>query len=240
MTKLFDTHTHTIVSGHAFSTLEEYVAACKRLGLEGFATTEHGPAMIGSTDLIYFYNLVALPRLIDGIRVLRGVEANIIGHDGSLDLPESALKRLDLCIASYHEITLPPAGKAEHTEAWLAVIDNPLVDILGHIGRGPFLFDVDTVLKACKQNNKVLEINNHTLSSGFMQHNCLEIAKACRRHGVLVAVNSDAHFSGHLGEVSAALKLLNEIDFPEELIINRDYSIFSAWLKERKPWISDL
>ena len=73
-----------------------------------------------------------------------------------------------------------------------------------------------------------------------MQHNCLEIARACRRHGVLVAVNSDAHFSGDLGEVSAALKLLKEIDFPEELVINRDYSTFSRWLKERKPWISDL
>ena len=227
------------MSGHAFSTLEDYVTACRLNGLEGFATTDHGPSMIGSAQLIYFFNLISLPREIDGVRILRGVEANIIDHDGSLDLPDTALKRLDICIASFHEITLQPATAADHTAAWLAVARNPFVDIIGHSGRGPYPYDLDAVMKACRENGKAVEINNHTLSSGFI-HNCREIAGACLRHDVSIVVSSDAHLSRQVGRVDGAMNMLNEIGFPEELIVNRDYSAVATWLTNRKPWLKDL
>ena len=240
MTIKFDSHTHTLMSGHAFSTIGEYVSACRQKGMDGFATTDHGPSMIGSAQLIYFFNLVSLPRIIDGIRILRGVEANIVDHDGSLDIPDACLKRLDLCIASYHEITLQPATPEEHTAAWLAAARNPLVDVIGHSGRGPYPYDLDAVLSACRENGKAIEINNHTLSSGFMQHNCQEIASACLRHGVNIMVNSDAHSVFQVGQVDKAMQMLNAIQYPAELIINQDYETISAWLRKRKPWLKDI
>ena len=234
----FDSHTHTVMSGHAFSTIEEYAAACSRYGLEGFATTDHGPAMMGAPQLIYFYNLASLPRQVNGIRVLRGVEANIVGIDGSLDLPDPVLKRLDVCIASYHEIVLPPKTAGEHTAAWLSVIKNPFVDIVGHSGRGPFPFDIHAVLKACRDENKAIEINNHTVSGDSFPHNCRDIALACRKLGVKIVVNSDAHISSNVGQVADALAMLATVDFPMELIVNRTFASFWQWLSERKPWLT--
>jgi len=236
----FDSHTHTVMSGHAFSTIEEYTVACNRYGLEGFATTDHGPAMMGAPQLIYFYNLASLPRLINGVNVLRGAEANIVDFDGTLDLPDPVLKRLDVCIASYHEIVLPPKTALDHTNAWLAVLKNPFVDIIGHSGRGPFPFDITKVLVACREENKAIEINNHTVSGDSFPHNCRDIALACKKLGVKVAVNSDAHISSSVGQVKDALDLLESIDFPPEMIVNRTFGSFCHWLQERKPWLTML
>jgi len=232
----FDSHTHTLMSGHAFSTIEEYASACNRYELDGFATTDHGPSMMGAPQLIYFYNLASLPRLINGVHVLRGAEANIVNFDGTLDLPDPVLKRLDVCIASYHEIVLPPKTADSHTNAWLAVLKNPFVDIVGHSGRGPFPFDIQKVLRACREENKAIEINNHTVSGDSFPHNCRDIALACKKLNVKVAVNSDAHISSAIGQVSDALALLESIDFPPDLIVNRTFSSFCQWLQERKPW----
>ena len=240
MTISFDSHTHTLASGHAFSTIEEYTAACRLKGLEGFTTTDHGPNMDGAPKPIYFFNLVSLPREINGIRVLRGVEANIIDYGGRLDLPDLILKKLDVCIASYHDICLRPQASVDHTAAWQAVLKNPYVDIVGHSGRGPFPFDVETVLKTCLEQNKAIEINNHTFSDDKYLCNCRDIALACKKFGVNIVVNSDAHLSQQVGVVDKALALLNSIDFPFELIVNKTYADFSRWLISRKPWLKGL
>ena len=237
MSIALDLHTHTVMSGHAFSTIEEYAAACGRSGLDGFATTDHGPAMMGAPQLIYFYNLTSLPRRIGGIRVLRGAEANIVDYDGTLDLPDQVLKRLDICIASYHKVVLPPKTAQDHTAAWLAVIRNPLIDIIGHSGRGPFPFDIQAVLKACRDENKAIEINNHTVSGDSFPHNCRDIALVCKKLGVKVVVNSDAHISSAVGQVGDALAMLAAVDFPPEQIVNKTFDGLWLWLKERKPWL---
>lgn len=240
MTITFDSHTHTLASGHAFSTIEEYTAACRLKGLEGFTTTDHGPNMDGAPKPIYFFNLVSLPREINGIRVLRGVEANIIDYGGRLDLPDLILKKLDVCIASYHDICLRPKKSADHTAAWQAVLKNPYVDIVGHSGRGPFPFDVDTVLKTCREQDKAIEINNHTFSDDKYLSSCRDIALACKNLGVKIVVNSDAHLSQQVGVVDKALTLLNSIDFPMELVVNKTYAELSRWLMTRKPWLKGL
>lgn len=240
MTITFDTHTHTLMSGHAYSTLEENVAACVRSGMEGFAITDHGPAMEGAPRPIYFMNLTALPREIDGIRILRGAEANIVGFDGRLDLPDSVLKRLDVCVASYHEICLRPGSPADHTAAWLAVLKNPYVDIVGHSGRGPYPYDLEAVMAACRQQDKLIEINNHSLKDSANDDTCREIAVACRQYGVKIVVNSDAHLSRQIGQVQNSLKLLAAIDFPPDLIVNKTYAEFRTWLMNRKPWLTGL
>ncbi len=193
----FDTHTHTIMSGHAYSTLEENISACVRTGMEGFVITDHGPSMEGAAKEIYFYNLPILPREIDGIRLLRGAETNIIDYQGHFDLPEHILSRLDVCIASFHAVCLAPQTAAKHTAAWLAAIRNPYIDIIGHPGRGPFPFDLDAVVAACRQYDKLIEINSHTLDLDGCQYvaSCKQIAEACRAQQVKIVVNSDAHLS---------------------------------------------
>ncbi len=238
MTIAFDSHTHTLMSGHAFSTIEEYAKSCRQNGLEGFATTDHGPSMKGAPRLIYFANLVSLPREIHGVHVLRGVEANIVDYAGILDLPDDVLKRLDVCIASFHDICLAPKTSFEHTAAWLAVIANPNVDIVGHSGRGPYPYNLDSVMKACLEHDKAVEINNHTLANCQPGYNCRLIALACKKYGVKIVVNSDAHISTDVGQVDLALELLRSIEFPLELMINRSYTEYCQWLMKRKPWLT--
>ena len=61
-----DTHSHTLVSGHAYSTMREMASMAAEKGLEGLAITEHAPEMPGSTHLYYFQNLKVVPRELCG------------------------------------------------------------------------------------------------------------------------------------------------------------------------------
>ena len=67
MQYVLDTHTHTIASGHAYSTISEMAQAAADKGLELLAITEHAPMMPGSCQQIYFSNLVVVPRQMTDI-----------------------------------------------------------------------------------------------------------------------------------------------------------------------------
>ena len=83
-----DLHIHTVASGHAYSTMEEYVAAAKKKKLKIIAFTDHGPAMPGGAPLYHFANQKMIPDTLQGIRILRGAEVNVINFDGELDIPD--------------------------------------------------------------------------------------------------------------------------------------------------------
>ena len=73
-----DVHTHTLASGHAFSTLQEMARAAADKGLEVLGITEHSPGIPGTCDPIYFRNLHVVPRRMYGIELLLGAEINSI------------------------------------------------------------------------------------------------------------------------------------------------------------------
>lgn len=95
-----DLHTHTIASGHAFSTLQENLAAAGQAGLSVLGLSEHGPKMPGGPHVFYFRNYKCVPRQYGDLRLLCGVEADILDYTGTLDLKESDLARVDYVIAS--------------------------------------------------------------------------------------------------------------------------------------------
>ena len=107
-----DTHSHTLASGHAYSTIKEMAAAAEAKGLKALALTEHAPKMPGTCGLFYFQNLDVVPRKCGGIRLLMGAEVNIMDETGRIDLPESTCRDLDIVIASIH----PPCYGMGHTE----------------------------------------------------------------------------------------------------------------------------
>ena len=77
-----DLHTHTVVSGHAYSTLNENIAAAREHGLTIYGVSDHTPKMPGSTHLFYFRNLHVVPEFVQGIRVLKGAELNVMDVEG--------------------------------------------------------------------------------------------------------------------------------------------------------------
>lgn len=230
---LTDIHTHTLVSDHAYSTLIENAAAAAERGLSLIAMTNHGPSMEDAPHIWHFVNLKVIPPKIGGVKVLCGAEANVINPEGELDIPNDILSELGIVIASLHNLTYKPSDSGDCTETWLNVLKNPYVDVLGHTGRGNFPFDYDTVVKEARDRDVCIEVNRHTITNERQRGVCREIILSCKKFGTKIVVNSDAHFCSQIGDFADAKEFLSEIDFPAELIVNRDEKSLLNHLKNK-------
>jgi len=241
MNLLVDTHTHTISSGHAYSTIQENAREAFENGISMINMSDHGPAMNGAPFRYHFGNLDVIPRELYGVRILKGVELNIISYDGEVDLPVNYLRDLDLVLASFHDICIPPSTVENHTKAAVRILENPYIDVLAHPGNPQFQIDIERVVKAAKENNKLLEINNHsfTVRKGS-EKNCLEIARMCKKHGVRVTTGTDAHMSFSIGRFDKVKRLLEEADLPEELVITTSAEKMESYLLEKKKRLKDI
>jgi len=232
-----DTHTHTLASGHAYSTVDENFRWAAEKGLELVALTDHAPGMKDTTCHAYFANLHVLPEKLHGVRLLRGIELNIMDFAGTVDMDEKTLSRLDMAIASLHTPCIAPGSRKENTRALLKVMENPYVDIIGHPGDPRYDIDYKEVFRQARETGTILEINNASLIPGGFrdgsQENVKEILRMSMEDGVSVVLGSDAHFYTGIGDFSHAIALLKEIGFPEELVLNTDPARFLASLKKR-------
>jgi putative hydrolase len=238
-----DPHTHTLASSHAYSTIGEYVAEARRKGVRLFANSDHGPAMPGAPHPWHFGNLVVVPRVLDGVGILRGIEANILDAEGRLDVPEEAADRLDLVLASLHDPVYPPTTRAEHTRALVNAIRGGRVDIVGHPGNPKFPVAVEEVVRAAVDHGVALEINNSSFGVSRKGSGpfCRALAEVARDMGAFLVMGSDAHFAASLGVFSEALALLEETRFPEERILNASPGAFLDFLERRgHPAIPEL
>ncbi len=243
-----DIHTHTLFSRHAYSTIGENVAAARAAGLELLGSADHFSAMLFPEQHIrnfqFFMNQRAWPRVWDGVVVLRGMEADIVSLDGALfgqdiacplsivdrpyklDLPlfDRVVEELDYVVASVHNGAFTQgASIAQTTAMYCAALENPHVFVLGHAGRAGIPFDLDEVLGQAKRLGKLIEINNHSFDGGGRHRDtCRAIAERCAELGVGITVSSDAHVAPAIGRFPHAEGLLEEIHFPQELIMNRD------------------
>ena len=242
MKYLSDLHTHSIVSGHAYSTLLENINYCAEKGIKILGTSEHAPTMPGAPHYWYFGNMKVVPRVINGVTILRGCEANILDIDGSLDMTDESSRNLDYMIASFHEPVFKPKSKEENTEAILNVMDKyDKVEILGHLGNPNYELDYEAIVKKAKEKNIMIEINNSSLlgsSRVGSDVNCKKVALLCREIGTKVILTSDAHINTCIGVFNKGIELLEEIQMPKELVMN-DPEKLIAHLKS-KGRLSDL
>ncbi len=224
MKPLLDVHTHTIMSGHAYSSLQEMVAAAAEKGLQILGITEHAPALPGACHPIYFRNLHVVPRQINGVRLLLGAELNILDTRGTLDLDEEYYRMLDIRIAGIHSLCWKGGTREENTHAMLQAIRNPWTHIISHPGDGTAELDFEPIVLAAKETRTLLEINSSSMDpirqKTVARQNNLEILRLCRRHEVPIILGSDAHVSFSVADYRYALPLLAETDFPEALVIN--------------------
>ncbi len=230
-----DSHTHTVASGHAYSTLTENVQAASARGIKLLAVTDHGPKMPGAPHFWYFMNMRVIPRILHGVGVLRGVEANIINFKGELDIAAEVHQQLDIVLASLHEPLIPPATKSQHTDGVIRAMASGEIDVFAHGGNPAFPIDVDEVAKAAVQHNVLIEINNSsfTTSRPGSKKNCAALAEAVARHDGYLTFGSDAHISGKVGVFAECLDFIHAIGFPEERIMSRSGAGFLAFLKSK-------
>ena len=235
---LVDSHSHTVVSGHAYSTRMEMIQAAKNTGLEALALTEHAPEMPGACHEFYFQNYTVVPREVDGLHILMGVELNIMDEYGTVDLPAGVLKSMDLAIASIHGPCYGESRSRElNTQAYLNVMKNPYIHIIGHPDDGRFPIDYEKLVRGAKETNTLLEMNNSSLRPGGFrvntEVNAKEILELCKKEGVYITTGSDAHIDADAGEFSCIEKILQETDFPEELIATTSYEKFYSLIKRK-------
>ena len=235
MKYLVDTHAHTIASTHAYSTVHDYIAVAKEKGLRLFAITDHGPDMADAPHFWHFVNLRVLPRILDGVGILRGIEANIKNDAGEIDYFGDYLQELDIVLAGFHEPVFPPADKQAHTRAMINTIESGNVDIITHPGNPAYPIDIKAVAIAAARSHVALEINNSSfkMSRKGSEANCVAIAKAVRDAGGLLVMGSDSHVAFSLGEFSQALAIIEEAEFPAERLLNRSPEALLSFLSKR-------
>jgi DNA polymerase (family 10) len=192
-----DLQMHTDASdGRA--TLEEMVRGAQERGYEYIAITDHSPHVAVTQGLDakalaeQIDKIDAMNDKLDGIRILKAIEVDIL-EDGSLDLPDDVLKRLDLTLCSIHSNF--GLSREKQTERIIRAMDNPNFRILAHptgrtIGdRGPIDVDLERVMRAALERNCFMEVN--------AQPDRLDLndiyAKLAKDMGLKLSISTDAH-----------------------------------------------
>lgn len=247
-----DTHTHTLFSRHAYSTVEEDVRAAAEAGLELLGIADHFSAMVSATGDVreyqHFLNMTCWPRHWHGVTLLRAAEVDILDAAGTLfgqdvvletgitEMPMAPQTLFDHCARScdyliasiHHEPLFRDLSVAQATGLYLGALAHPKVLMAGHMGRAGVAFDTAAVLEFCRAEGKLVEINEHSMdfADGPVPRRCRDLAEACAEAGVMVAVNTDAHISCDIGRAPRALAMLDEIHFPQELVATRSAEAF--------------
>ena len=180
------------------SSIEEMALAAKKQGLEYIAITDHtvSLAMTGGLDERGLEKqikaIAAVNKKIKGITVLSGSEVNI-GKDGSLDIDDTTLAKLDCVGASVHSYFSLPA--AEQTKRIITAMENPNVDVIFHLtgrkikARPPIELDINEIIKAAKRTGTALEVNASPDRLDLRD----EYVRLAVKAGVKLLIDSDAH-----------------------------------------------
>ena len=224
MKTLLDIHTHTVASGHAYSTISDMAKSASEKGLQILGITEHTEGIPGTCHPIYFLNIHVVPREMFGVELMLGAEINIIDYKGTIDLAETYLQLLDHRIAGIHSLCYNPGTIDENTSAMIGAISNPWINIISHPGDGTALLEFEPIVKAAKDSGTLLEINNSSLDKRrnkiHARNNNLEILRLCKKYNHPVILGSDAHIASAIADYDNIYELLNETEFPEELTLN--------------------
>lgn len=230
-----DTHTHTTASGHAYSTIIENCQEAAKKGIKLLGMTDHGPLMPGGPHIYHFGNLKALPDFINGVEILKGAEVNITDYNGKLDIDETRLNKLDIIIASLHDICITSGSRKDNTNALIGAMKNKYVDIIGHPGNPAYPIDIPEVLKAAKEYNVMVELNNSSfgVSRKGSSENCIKIAEMAYKNGNTIAAGTDSHIAFSIGDFSKVYEVIEKIGIEEKYIINTDENKLKTYLKNK-------
>lgn len=192
-----DLHAHTKATDGRNTIKEMAMAAVKR-GFEYLAITDHSKrlAMAKGLDpkrlMKHIDEIDRVNESLDGITLLKGIEVDIL-EDGSLDLPDEALGRLDLVVGAIHSHFQLPQRK--QTERILRAMDHKHFTILAHpsgrlIGeRDPYDVDMSRIIRKARERGCFLEVNAHPERLDLIESHC----QMAKEEGVLVSINSDGH-----------------------------------------------
>lgn len=237
-----DYHTHSEYS-HGHGTIAGNIRAAQSRGLQALAITDHGPATAfgmgvrSEEDLLEIKaRLCSLAPSYPGLKLLAGVEANVISLEGDLDVSDEVLGQLDIVLVGLHPSVYPRTlrdaaalvgvnalgrytrlvhrlARRLNTRALIRAVDRHRVDIVTHPG---WKLDIDTraLARACAARGTALEIN---AAHGFLSREFVRVAAA---EGVRFAIGSDAHCPADVGRLEAGVAVAEALGLRADQIIN--------------------
>ena len=228
-----DFHTHSIFSKfrHGKNTIQENYEAARDLGFSGYGVSDHGPKHI-------FYgirkkNFKVARAIVDEInkdgkkpKLYLGIEANLIGGDGRIDVNDDQIKHLDYLVVGYHKGTITdfvqyffakksPKQIKKNTDAYINAIKKYKVAFISHPNTY-IRVDAKRLAEACAETNTLIEINNRHFN--FSREEVEQMLET----NVKFIVSSDAHRAERIGNVAHALDMINEYNIPIDRIVNID------------------
>lgn len=220
----FDLHTHTIASGHAYSSIQENIEYAYQQGLSAYGFSDHGPAIPGAPAELYFRHFRIFPRKYKNMQVFCGIEANILDEDGQLDIHGKTLERVDYIIASMHSMCIRPGTLEQNMRSYIQVMQNPHVKIIGHPDDAAYPLDYPEFVRQLCRWKVVPELNESSLDPASVRkgvrENLLSLLHWCRHYDCPVICGSDAHHCSYIGHFERIAQLLQEAAFPEDLVLN--------------------
>ena len=245
-----DFHTHTIYSRgykkkgtHAKGTIEENVEAAYKLGLDTIVLSEHGPG-----HYLYGLKVEDLPQIrseIDrlreiyqpkGLKILLGLESNIVGLDGELDVDDKIIDQLDILLMGYHYGATPVGftdavglywtsqigkligSREDHakdimTQAYLKAMERYPIDIITHPGSKGKVH-IQEVAKGAVKTDTALEISS--------KHDELSVEslRLIKDIDVKLYIDSDAHEPERVGDIEKGLKKAIDADVDFSRVVN--------------------
>jgi DNA polymerase (family 10) len=194
-----DLHTHSHWSADGKNTLVEMVEAAKARGYAYYAITDHSHYLREDRLEAQAKEIDRVAKRVEPLKLLKGIEVNIKA-DGTLDVTDELLAERDWVVASIHT-----AFQREPTERIMAVMENPHVDVIGHLTgrklnrREPMEIDIERVVEKALETGTFLEINSQPDRLDLSDVN----ARLAGEAGAKIVVSSDAH----------QLKALDYVDF---------------------------
>lgn len=249
-----DYHTHTPYS-HGKNTVLQNARAAEKAGLKEIGITDHG-----FNHLLFGLkrkNLTALRAEIEeaekltGVKVLMGMESNLISVDGDTDMRFDDLQYFDLYVCGLHEVLKyktfsdmrriminnytayklgrKPSQKVidDTTNAYINAVKNNPIDIISHINY-KCCCNLVEVAKCCADYGTYIEINTKK------RHISAEELNSMAQTGVKFVIDSDAHSADRVGDTKIAEELLAAADIPLECIENIDGRLPNLRFREYK------
>lgn len=233
-----DLHIHTSANPHAYSTLEENIRSAQAKGMKVIAITNHGPALQDSPHWWSLVNMRVIPEYVGDLRVLKGVETNIIDENGNFDINQRIYDVMDVILCGLHTVEAygDPTYILRNTKAVINMIRSQKIDIMVHLGNPQFPLEYELIIEEAVKAGVAIEINNSSLkgSRKGSQENCKKILELCKKHNALVSLGTDSHISYDIGEFQEADRLISEVGYPVEKIINYSVENLEKFLENRK------
>lgn len=223
-----DLHTHSVTSIHAYSTINENIQGAVNRGLKYIASTDH---YFKYDDRMYninleqgYFSLRRISRTENRIKFISGIEFNVCEDDG---MPEK-LRFFPWIIASCHNGFIKNKTLDDIKKDLTYKIENKLITTVGHPDK--FLnqkFDDENykefykwLIDICKKNNIYIELNNASCKYEDCHDLLIYWLTLAKENNVMISLGSDAHYFLEVGDFTDTIKILEEVNFPSELILN--------------------